>query len=168
MAEEQDLHEPVSKWKIPVDVFSNGDMLGKEILQNAFPAALAVVADPVASLIDTTFIGHIGAYVCFEWKVPWIQFSRSLSLLLMVKPPVFLVVVGMGSLLSLTTMKFVCPPTIELPILANEVQGLLGKMHLSKNVCFQVLFALEMKYVTLQYMFVRLRMYCRLSTFYEN
>ena len=50
----------------------------------------------------------------------------------------------------------------------DEVQGLPGKMHLSKNVCFQVLFALEMKYVTLQYMFVRLRMYCRLSTFYEN
>ncbi|KAM1441253.1 hypothetical protein TB2_008924 [Malus domestica] len=41
----------------------------------------------------------------------------------------------------------------------DEVQGLLGKMHLSKNVCFQVLFALEIKYVTLQYMFVRLRMH---------
>ncbi|KAM2171328.1 hypothetical protein ACFX1R_036432 [Malus domestica] len=31
-----------------------------------------------------------------SWKVLWIQVSRSLSLLLMVKPPVFLVVVGMG------------------------------------------------------------------------
>ncbi|CAN6561714.1 unnamed protein product [Malus baccata var. baccata] len=67
MAEEQDLHKPVSKWKIPVGVFFKDarrvfkwDTLGKEILQIAFPAALAVAADPVASLIDTAFIGHIG------------------------------------------------------------------------------------------------------------
>ncbi|KAM1064605.1 hypothetical protein ACFX13_029269 [Malus domestica] len=67
MAEEQDVHEPVSKWKIPVGVFFKDarrvfkwDTLGKEILQIAFPAALAVAADPVASLIDTAFIGHIG------------------------------------------------------------------------------------------------------------
>jgi Na+-driven multidrug efflux pump len=38
------------------------DVLGKEILQIAVPAALAVAADPVASLIDTAFIGHIGMY----------------------------------------------------------------------------------------------------------
>ncbi|KAM1457406.1 hypothetical protein ACFX13_035445 [Malus domestica] len=56
-----------------------------------------------------------------SWKVLWIQVSRSLSLLLMVKPPVFLVVVGMGSLLSLTTVKYVCPPTVELPILGENV-----------------------------------------------
>lgn len=36
------------------------DSLGKEILRIAFPAALAVAADPIASLIDTVFIGHIG------------------------------------------------------------------------------------------------------------
>ncbi|XP_009354744.1 protein DETOXIFICATION 43 isoform X2 [Pyrus x bretschneideri] len=67
MAEEQHLHEPVSKWKMPVGVFFKDarrvfkwDTLGKEILQIAFPAALAVAADPVASLIDTAFIGHIG------------------------------------------------------------------------------------------------------------
>lgn len=29
-------------------------------------------------------------------QVPWIQVSRSRSLLLMVKPPVFLVAIGMG------------------------------------------------------------------------
>ncbi|XP_048427899.1 uncharacterized protein LOC125471500 [Pyrus x bretschneideri] len=50
---------------------------------------------------------------------------------------------------------------------SDEVQGLLGKMHLSKNVCFQVLFALEMKYVTLQYVFLRLRM-CFLDTVYNK
>ncbi|KAL9675106.1 hypothetical protein QQ045_003307 [Rhodiola kirilowii] len=37
------------------------DALGREILQIAFPAALALAADPVASLIDTAFIGRIGA-----------------------------------------------------------------------------------------------------------
>ncbi|KAJ0783557.1 putative multi antimicrobial extrusion protein DinF [Helianthus annuus] len=37
------------------------DSLGKEILTIAVPAAMAFAADPVASLIDTAFIGHIGA-----------------------------------------------------------------------------------------------------------
>lgn len=36
------------------------DELGVEILQIALPAALALAADPIASLIDTAFIGHIG------------------------------------------------------------------------------------------------------------
>lgn len=36
------------------------DELGSEILRIAFPAALALAADPIASLIDTAFIGHIG------------------------------------------------------------------------------------------------------------
>ncbi|XP_019186560.1 PREDICTED: protein DETOXIFICATION 43-like isoform X2 [Ipomoea nil] len=37
------------------------DDLGREILRVAIPAALALAADPVASLIDTAFIGHLGA-----------------------------------------------------------------------------------------------------------
>ncbi|XP_019186571.1 PREDICTED: protein DETOXIFICATION 43-like [Ipomoea nil] len=37
------------------------DDLGGEILSIAFPAALALAADPVASLIDTAFIGHLGS-----------------------------------------------------------------------------------------------------------
>lgn len=42
------------------------DELGSEILRIAFPAALALAADPVASLIDTAFIGHIGLLnLCF-------------------------------------------------------------------------------------------------------
>ncbi|XP_059075917.1 protein DETOXIFICATION 42 isoform X3 [Cryptomeria japonica] len=36
------------------------DNLGREIAQIAFPAALALTADPLASLIDTAFIGRIG------------------------------------------------------------------------------------------------------------
>ncbi|PRQ54648.1 putative multi antimicrobial extrusion protein [Rosa chinensis] len=67
MGEQQDMHEQVSFWKMPVDVFFRDarnvfkwDLLGKEILQIAVPAALAVAADPLASLIDTAFIGHIG------------------------------------------------------------------------------------------------------------
>ncbi|CAB4299273.1 unnamed protein product [Prunus armeniaca] len=38
--------------------------------------------------------------------VPWIQVSRSRSLLLMVKPPVFLVAIGMGVLLHLILLVF--------------------------------------------------------------
>ncbi|CAN0917436.1 Protein DETOXIFICATION 43 [Linum grandiflorum] len=36
------------------------DSLGREILRIAVPAAMALAADPVASLIDTAFIGHLG------------------------------------------------------------------------------------------------------------
>uniref|UniRef100_A0A2C9V768 Polysaccharide biosynthesis protein C-terminal domain-containing protein n=1 Tax=Manihot esculenta TaxID=3983 RepID=A0A2C9V768_MANES len=38
----------------------NMDELAVEIAQIAVPAALALAADPVASLIDTAFIGHLG------------------------------------------------------------------------------------------------------------
>ncbi|KAL5062272.1 hypothetical protein RYX36_024009 [Vicia faba] len=37
------------------------DALSKEILGIALPSALAVAADPIASLIDTAYIGHLGA-----------------------------------------------------------------------------------------------------------
>ncbi|CAJ1932371.1 unnamed protein product [Sphenostylis stenocarpa] len=54
-------------WKWPLLIFFKDaslvfkmDSLGKEILRIAFPSALAVAADPVASLIDTAFIGHLG------------------------------------------------------------------------------------------------------------
>ncbi|KAI5429340.1 Protein DETOXIFICATION 44 [Lathyrus oleraceus] len=45
--------------------FRNGwfkfDELGMEMLSIALPAAVALAADPIASLIDTAFVGHIGA-----------------------------------------------------------------------------------------------------------
>lgn len=40
------------------------DELGLEIAQIALPAALALAADPIASLIDTAFIGQIGIVFC--------------------------------------------------------------------------------------------------------
>ncbi|KAL3815082.1 hypothetical protein ACJIZ3_016350 [Penstemon smallii] len=55
------------KSKVPIFVFFNDarsvfkrDEIGMEILSIAFPAALALAADPIASLIDTAFIGHLG------------------------------------------------------------------------------------------------------------
>lgn len=39
------------------------DELGREILRIAFPAALALAADPIASLIDTAFIGRLGMMI---------------------------------------------------------------------------------------------------------
>lgn len=36
------------------------DELGQEILRIAVPAALALAADPLASLVDTAFIGRLG------------------------------------------------------------------------------------------------------------
>lgn len=51
----------------PLSVFFHGarlafrrDDLGKEIMGIAVPGALALLADPLASLVDTAFIGHIG------------------------------------------------------------------------------------------------------------
>ncbi|XP_027342013.1 protein DETOXIFICATION 43 isoform X4 [Abrus precatorius] len=56
-----------NKRKLPLSVFFKDarhvfkmDSLAKEILGIAFPSALAVAADPIASLIDTAFIGHLG------------------------------------------------------------------------------------------------------------
>ncbi|KAL9256089.1 DETOXIFICATION 43-like protein [Drosera capensis] len=56
-----------SFWNMPVAVFFKDlrlvfklDTVGKDILGMALPAALALAADPIASLIDTAFIGHIG------------------------------------------------------------------------------------------------------------
>lgn len=45
--------------KSPREIFKK-DELGLEIAQIALPAALALTADPIASLVDTAFIGHIG------------------------------------------------------------------------------------------------------------
>ncbi|XP_061343268.1 protein DETOXIFICATION 43-like isoform X2 [Gastrolobium bilobum] len=60
-------NEPNNKWKLPLFVFFKDarlvfklDALSREILGIAFPSALAVAADPIASLIDTAFIGHLG------------------------------------------------------------------------------------------------------------
>ncbi|KAF3452536.1 hypothetical protein FNV43_RR02969 [Rhamnella rubrinervis] len=54
--------------KIPIWVFFKDvrhvfklDELGLEIAQIALPAALALTADPIASLVDTAFIGQIGS-----------------------------------------------------------------------------------------------------------
>ncbi|KAI5681153.1 hypothetical protein M9H77_02380 [Catharanthus roseus] len=67
MAEETAQIERERKWKMPLFVFFKNvrnvfklDDLGLEILSIAFPAALALAADPIASLIDTAFIGHLG------------------------------------------------------------------------------------------------------------
>ncbi|KAI3826953.1 hypothetical protein L1987_01013 [Smallanthus sonchifolius] len=67
MAEEGSVAPMERKWKHPMFVFFKDirlvfkmDSLGKEILTIAVPAAMAFAADPVASLIDTAFIGHIG------------------------------------------------------------------------------------------------------------
>uniref|UniRef100_UPI003F778706 HvAACT1 n=1 Tax=Hordeum vulgare TaxID=4513 RepID=UPI003F778706 len=37
------------------------DELGSEVLRIAVPASLALAADPLASLVDTAFIGHLGS-----------------------------------------------------------------------------------------------------------
>ncbi|CAI9103089.1 OLC1v1001523C1 [Oldenlandia corymbosa var. corymbosa] len=68
MAENTALACPERKRKYPLFVFFEDarsvfklDDLGLEILRIAFPAALALAADPIASLIDTAFIGHLGS-----------------------------------------------------------------------------------------------------------
>lgn len=43
----------------------SSDELGLEILNISLPTTLALAADPIASLIDTAFIGHIGLFSFF-------------------------------------------------------------------------------------------------------
>ncbi|XP_073264730.1 protein DETOXIFICATION 42-like [Populus alba] len=38
------------------------DELGSEIIRIALPAAMALAADPIASLIDTAFIGRLESF----------------------------------------------------------------------------------------------------------
>lgn len=68
MAEDDVVHSAAEKGKMPIMVFFRDvrllfkmDALGTEILRIAFPAALALAADPIASIIDTAFVGHLGA-----------------------------------------------------------------------------------------------------------
>ncbi|OMO81676.1 Multi antimicrobial extrusion protein [Corchorus capsularis] len=69
MTEEDDPYPSSSvKMKLPFYVFFKDvrnvfklDELGSEIAQIALPAALALTADPIASLVDTAFIGQIGS-----------------------------------------------------------------------------------------------------------
>ncbi|KAK4756672.1 hypothetical protein SAY87_006799 [Trapa incisa] len=60
-------HSTTRQWRMPIFVFFRDarlvfkmDAVGSEIMRIAFPAALALAADPVASLIDTAFIGRLG------------------------------------------------------------------------------------------------------------
>ncbi|KAB2012945.1 hypothetical protein ES319_D09G125400v1 [Gossypium barbadense] len=68
MTEEDDLYPSSVKMRYPIFIFFKDvrhvfklDELGSEIAQIALPAALALTADPIASLVDTAFIGQIGA-----------------------------------------------------------------------------------------------------------
>lgn len=67
MAEEDGLCQSRVGKGIPLWIFLKDarfvfkmDELGLEIAQIAFPAALALTADPIASLVDTAFIGQLG------------------------------------------------------------------------------------------------------------
>ncbi|XP_058745639.1 protein DETOXIFICATION 43-like [Vicia villosa] len=68
MNENGSANELNKKWNFPFLVFFHDarlifklDALSREILGIALPSALAVAADPIASLIDTAYIGHLGA-----------------------------------------------------------------------------------------------------------
>lgn len=67
MADEDNSYPPMDAKRTPICIFFKDvrhvlklDELGLEIAQIAFPAALAFTADPIASLVDTAFIGQIG------------------------------------------------------------------------------------------------------------
>ncbi|RDY05979.1 Protein DETOXIFICATION 42, partial [Mucuna pruriens] len=67
MAEKESLYSLGDWRRIPICTFFKdarlvfkADSLGREILSIALPAAMALTADPIASLVDTAFIGQIG------------------------------------------------------------------------------------------------------------
>lgn len=47
-------------FNFPRDAVFKFDQLALDVLAIALPAALALAADPIASLVDTAFVGHIG------------------------------------------------------------------------------------------------------------
>ncbi|XP_060197318.1 protein DETOXIFICATION 42-like isoform X2 [Lycium barbarum] len=57
----EDVTSPLSLFFRDIRSIFKLDELGQEIGRIALPAALALTADPIASLVDTAFIGHIGA-----------------------------------------------------------------------------------------------------------
>ncbi|KAK7261531.1 hypothetical protein RIF29_27845 [Crotalaria pallida] len=67
MSEKESLNSLEDWRRIPICTFFKEarlvfklDSLGREILSIALPAAMALTADPIASLVDTAFIGQIG------------------------------------------------------------------------------------------------------------
>ncbi|XP_020206228.1 protein DETOXIFICATION 42 isoform X2 [Cajanus cajan] len=67
MAGKDSLHSSGNGRRIPIFNFFTdarlvfkSDNLGREILSIALPSAMALTADPIASLVDTAFIGQIG------------------------------------------------------------------------------------------------------------
>ncbi|XP_049347909.1 protein DETOXIFICATION 42-like [Solanum verrucosum] len=56
----EDVKNPLSIFFRDIRSIFKLDELGQEIGRIALPAALALTADPIASLVDTAFIGHIG------------------------------------------------------------------------------------------------------------
>ncbi|KAI9124216.1 hypothetical protein K1719_005516 [Acacia pycnantha] len=61
----QDSSSSADSFPLLLRCFRNGwlkfDNLGMDIFSIALPAALALAADPIASLVDTAFVGHIGS-----------------------------------------------------------------------------------------------------------
>ncbi|KAJ1421990.1 Multi antimicrobial extrusion protein [Sesbania bispinosa] len=67
MADKDSLHSSGDGRRIPIcNLFTDArlvfksDNLGREILSIALPSTMALTADPIASLVDTAFIGQIG------------------------------------------------------------------------------------------------------------
>ncbi|WJX56483.1 Protein DETOXIFICATION 42 [Trifolium repens] len=73
MAEKDNLFSAGDWLRIPICTFFKNvrlvfklDSLGREILSIALPAAMTLTADPIASQVDTAFIGQIG---CIEDQI---------------------------------------------------------------------------------------------------
>lgn len=54
------------------------DELGSEIARITIPAALALAADPLASLVDTAFIGQLGLIASFPFLPLVVEIFRNL------------------------------------------------------------------------------------------
>lgn len=39
------------------------DEIGLDVISIALPAVLSLAADPIASLVDTAFVGHLGGFM---------------------------------------------------------------------------------------------------------
>ncbi|GAU34305.1 hypothetical protein TSUD_20110, partial [Trifolium subterraneum] len=76
------------------------------VFREKFAFALVSAKPGVADFVDGNRKLFSGISAFFLSLVPWTQVSKSRSLLLLVKPKVFLVAIGLGALLHLTLLVF--------------------------------------------------------------
>ncbi|KAH9769008.1 putative sodium/metabolite cotransporter BASS4 [Citrus sinensis] len=95
---------------------------------SALALAMTIISNLLGIMIVRGNEQDLGVYIVFiVLKVPWMQVSRSRSLLLMVKPQVFLVAIWMGTFLHLILLAFNAFSVWSLSVISGDRQSVFAK-----------------------------------------